>query len=871
MADKDSNLIIGIDGDTKDFKKALQSLESVAKTALKGLTAGFATVSAGIAGAVMVGANFEQQMKNVQAISGATGAEFEALTAKAREMGEKTAFSATEAGQAFEYMAMAGWDTQAMLDGISGIMDLAAASGEDLGTVSDIVTDALTAFGLQAKDAGHFADVLAMASSKSNTNVRMLGYSFKYVAPIAGAFKFSVEDVAVALGLMANAGIKSEQAGTSLRALFNRLVDPPKEAAGAIERLNLAVTNTDGTMRPLNDIIIDLRKSFANLTDAEKASVAGSLAGTEAMSGLLAIVNATDTDFQKLTASINNANGSAQQMAETMLNSLEGKFQIFKSVLQETALTIYESFQEPLKKGVEEATKTLNDLNKTIKDELQEELNNVGKSLGDIFSKIAESFTSTIPFLIKALSVVLENIDLIGQSFITFAGGVVAFKGASIILGLAKALEIAKIAMINLNIAFAKNPIGFVITAISTLAGSLYALWETSESFRLGFMEIWYKIKHYVISNVKTIADGIDLLISGINKITGKDIPLIKMGEPEDPNKAFNEYRKKLKEEKDKTLGEYKKMAVEFEEAQNEAQKKLNEAKNGEGTVTGTPGTAGNYKGSQDGLVFPTSGNATKNLTAEDEIDYEAIEEFYLKNGVEAGKAFQNGVKQGSSEGSQENLNPVADRIGKDLASGIRQAIQGEYESTEDAIRSIGANLINSLADEMLNNAFGYLSDSLSQIGNFVITSMKTFFGIASPSKVFKSIGYDNMRGLALGFSENQDIVDNATSGVADKVKAGLENIDANIMPAFNLQALKEMFNINTVTQPQLAGAVAGGGVIININSTFNMTGSGGTGQSQGITAEDLNAFAKDMENRIKSVVNKDLMNKMRAGGILSR
>lgn len=203
--------------------------------------AGAAGIGFGVYDMVKTCKDFEAEMKRVQAISGASQGDFESLTAKAKEMGATTQFSATESAQALEYMAMAGWKTDEMLSGISGVMSLAAASGEDLGSVSDIVTDALTAFGLKASDSAHFADVLAQASSNANTNVGMMGYTFQYVAPIAGALKYSVEDVGVSIGLMANAGIKAEQAGTSLRAIMTRLVAPPKKAAKAMDALGLSV------------------------------------------------------------------------------------------------------------------------------------------------------------------------------------------------------------------------------------------------------------------------------------------------------------------------------------------------------------------------------------------------------------------------------------------------------------------------------------------------------------------------------------------------------------------------------------------------------------------------------------------------------
>ena len=300
--------------------------------------AGAAGIGMGIYDTVKTYMDFEAQMKKVQAISGASGADFEALTAKAKEMGAATQFSATESAQALEYMAMAGWKTDGMLGGISGIMDLAAASGEDLGRVSDIVTDALTAFGLQASDSAHFADVLAQASSNSNTNVSMMGMTFKYVAPIAGALKYSIEDVGTAVGLMANAGIKGEQAGTSLRAMMTRLVDPPKEAGSAMDRLGITVKNADGTMKPFRQTMKDLRSTFAGLTDAEKAEAASAIAGQEAMSGFLAIVNASEADFDKLTASIDNAEGAAGNMAKTVNDNLKGDLKSLSSVWESVQL-----------------------------------------------------------------------------------------------------------------------------------------------------------------------------------------------------------------------------------------------------------------------------------------------------------------------------------------------------------------------------------------------------------------------------------------------------------------------------------------------------------------------------------------------------
>ena len=359
----DGNVKIGVKLDDKGFKEEVSGLGSfaqkgfsaigsttvaVAKLAAGAVTAATGAIATGLGVSVKVGAAFEAEMSKVSAISGATGDELSQLTEKAKEMGAATKFSASESAQAMEYMAMAGWKTTDMLSGIEGIMNLAAASGEDLATTSDIVTDALTAFGLSAADSTHFADVLAQASSNANTNVSLMGETFKYVAPVAGALGYSAEDTAVAIGLMANAGIKGSQAGTVLRSMMSRLAKPTKEVQGAMDRLGVSLTDNRGNMKSLDQIILDLRKGFSGLSEAESANVAASLAGQEAMSGLLAIVGASDDDFDKLKQAIYNCDGASAQMAETMQNNLQGQLTILKSSAEGLGIEIYESIQEPL-------------------------------------------------------------------------------------------------------------------------------------------------------------------------------------------------------------------------------------------------------------------------------------------------------------------------------------------------------------------------------------------------------------------------------------------------------------------------------------------------------------------------------------------
>lgn len=317
---------------------ATAPISALASAAKNPIVQGASLIGAsfGVAESVNSFQDFEAMMSQVKAISGATGQAFDDLTAKAQEMGATTKFTATESAEAFNYMAMAGWKPQQMIDGISGIMSLAAASGEDLGTTSDIVTDALTAFGLQAGDAGHFADVLAQASANANTNVSMLGESFKYVAPVAGAMNYSVEDTSLALGLMANASIKGSMAGTALKTSLANMAAPTDSMAAAMDKYGISLTDSEGNMKSLRGVIDNLRGSLGGLSETEQTAAASTIFGKEAMAGMLAIINASEEDYNKLSTAIGNSKDAAEGMADTMLDNLKGSFTLMQSAIEGT-------------------------------------------------------------------------------------------------------------------------------------------------------------------------------------------------------------------------------------------------------------------------------------------------------------------------------------------------------------------------------------------------------------------------------------------------------------------------------------------------------------------------------------------------------
>lgn len=430
-----------------------------------GVVAGLGTA------AVKTAADFDSAMSQVAAVSGATGSDLDALREKAREMGSKTKFSASEAAEAMNYMAMAGWKTEDMLSGIEGVMNLAAASGEDLATTSDIVTDALTAFGLSAGDSGHFADILAAASSNANTNVSMMGETFKYCAPIAGALGFSAEDTAEAIGLMANAGIKSSQAGTALRTIMNNLAGDVKLSGAAFGEVTIATTNADGSMRGLSDILADCRAAFDQMSESEKANAAETLVGKNAMSGFLALMNAGEGDITKLSNAIANCDGTAEDMAATMQDNLAGQLTILKSQLEELAISFGEMLMPAIRTVVGWVQKFVDWLN--------------GMDEG------TKKVIMTAALLAAALGPVLIVI-----------GKVVSAVGSilTIVPKLAAAFNAVKTAFSALGAVMAANPIVLIAAAVAAAVAALVLLYQKCEWFRDAVNAVWSAVKEFFVS-----------------------------------------------------------------------------------------------------------------------------------------------------------------------------------------------------------------------------------------------------------------------------------------------------------------------------------------------------------------------------------
>ncbi|EGQ1622834.1 phage tail tape measure protein [Staphylococcus pseudintermedius] len=500
-----------------------ESMKSVGRSMSMYVTA---PVVAGFGLAAKKSIDFDDSMRKVKATSGATGKEFNLLRDKALEMGAKTKFSASESAEALQYMSLAGWDTKDMLNGIDGVMQLAAASGEDLAQVSDIVTDGLSAFGLKAKDSSHFADVLAQTSSKANTDVSGLGEAFKYVAPVAGSFGFSVEDTSIALGLMANSGVKASQAGTALKSMMTKLAKPTGEAKKTMESLGISITDSEGKMLPFRDIMDQLRGSLGGLSKAQQSAAVKTLFGQEAMSGILPIINASDEDYQKLTKSIDNSAGASKRMSDEMEGGIGGSIRKMKSAIESMAISIGDVLAPHIRRAADFLA-MLADKFTSMPGWVKTGVVGLGvfaASLGPLILTTG-MFTAALGSIMTTLGPLMTGI--------VKAGGLMNFLGT-------KAPFAAKgLTLVGGAFKFMLGPVGLAIAAVVAIGTAFVVAYKKSETFRNivhtvidpvvnAFKNLWNTAKE-VFNSLKSLLSGntlptVDLLSKIMPKATANRV-----------------------------------------------------------------------------------------------------------------------------------------------------------------------------------------------------------------------------------------------------------------------------------------------------------------------------------------------------------
>lgn len=512
------SLVAKLTLDKSQYTQGLNDAQDEVNNAANGFRIGMATAAAaGVAAigafgvsSVKTAAEFDSAMSQVQAISGATGDDMVLLRDKAAEMGATTVFTAAQAGDAMNYMAMAGWKTEDMLGGIEGVMNLAAASGEDLATTSDIVTDALTAFGLSASDSGHFADILAAASSSANTNVSMMGETFRYVAPVAGALGFTAEDTAIAIGLMANAGVKSSQAGTALRSILTRIstdAGASEKTLGALgivtEKLGVQFYNTDGSVRDLGPVLWECRQAWAGLSEEEQINYAKTIAGQEGMSAWLAVMNAADGDLQKVSGSVYNA-------SDAMVKLTDGSVVPMSQAIAEG------------KTWTEEFNGSAEAMAATMRDNLTGDIALLTSAWDGLKIEVGEKLMPVVRTLVQALTSFIDNID---TYLPIIAGLATAFGTLAIAVNIGSIISKVSIAFKGLFALLAANPIGIAIAAVAGLAAGIITLWNNNEGFRNKVKEIWDSITGWFVEAKNKIVgawESITGFFTDIwNKITG--------------------------------------------------------------------------------------------------------------------------------------------------------------------------------------------------------------------------------------------------------------------------------------------------------------------------------------------------------------
>lgn len=725
------------------------------------------------------GMEFDAGLAKVQAISGATGDEMARVREEALKMAEGSVFTTGQVTEALTYMGMAGWRADEMIAGLPGILSLAAASGEDLGTTSDIVTDALTALGESEDRAGRLADVMATASSRSNTNVAMMGETFKYVAPMAGTLGYSMEDLALAIGLMANSGIKSSQAGTSLRMILTRMAKQPKEAAQAMKMLGVSLDDGQGNMLSFRDVMLQLRDAMHNklqisseeLTEAladldaqlengeiteteyNKAletlnkrafgaseaimvATAAQLGGTNALSGLMAIINASDEDFNELANAID---GSSEAMAR----------------LEDGSIV-------PLSQALEEGSTVIEEYNGMADAMAGTMLNSTQGSMQLLQSKLDVLFTQLstmiIPVMDKVIGVLTKAVDWVSglddgtKQMLVTAGTVIAF--AAPILGIVGTIA---------------NGLSGLSSVISMVSGVLPGL-GSGFSNLTGILS---GVSASTLAMVGGFALAITEILGGIQQLTEAHAVYEEAfnAHQNEMNTALTEYARLYNEKGKEVADQWAAMVYQIDTTgMNLEQAQAALANEVEHNWDGVP--QGMWEGFKQGFDHYFGSNGVG----------------LIQFGKDVWGGFVNGVKGLLGINSPST---VFNDIGSNTIAGFLNGVQNAWGNITSFFSNAFNNLINSattwgshLASGIangINSAIGFVQNAASSIASAISNLLHFSRPEEGPLREYETWMPDFISGLANGINENAYKIHDAMTGVAESMADPFADFDGNV------------------------------------------------------------------------------------------
>lgn len=772
-----------------EFKSSTGDMASVG-SALKGvgagLTLGVTAPLVGVAAAsVKAGTSFEAGMSKVQAISGASSADMEKLKAKAKEMGATTKFSATESAEALSYMGMAGWKADQMVEGLPAVMNLAAASGEELGMVSDIVTDSLSAFGLKAKDAGQFADILAAAATNSNTNVGLMGETFKYAAPIAGALGYNVQDTAVAVGLMANAGIKGSQAGTTLRTALTRIAAPTKEVHRGMKMLGLSIEDVQGLS--LDETLATFRNAFQNLDGTQQAQAASLIFGKNAMSGMLSVINASEEEYNKLSDAIYNSSGVAEKMSKIMQDNLSGSFTIMKSALEGVAIAISETLIPIIRKIVDKITEWAEAFNK-LTPEQQAMIVKIGllvaaigpllMIIGSVIGKFKD-MVGTVRLVAggftKLIGLFVSNPWLILVAGIAVAAVAIYKHWGEIKEFMSQTWQAIKEGASNLWDGITEK-VGSVVEGIQQKwSGFKESMSETWSNIKEGASTAWDNIKTTVSDKATAIRDSAKEKIDGLKENVGttwENIKTVAGTSWDNIKSTVTDKASAIKDgAKDKISGLKSQLSSEWNEMKSGAKTSWDNIKTSVTESTNDIKT----KTQESWNAIKTDAKAKWDEISNQVKSSTDTMKTNIQSGFENMKSvitskvteFGNAVKKGFTDMVSKAKSSLTQLVSA-VKQGFTQAVSAAKGFVGQAVAA-GGDLIRGFVQGVTRFAGQLISAVTGAVGN-AINAAKRLLRIGSPSKVFRQIGGFTMEGFAIGIDKESKTAVNSMKNVVDDV-----------------------------------------------------------------------------------------------------